>query len=283
MSLHRNLALDLAERHPDEAAAVLEALPPEEAASFLAGLPAEVAAKVLRRTTAHPAAAVLALLDADHAAAIVERLAIGVVGPYLRRMDESDRDPILAALPKQRAISLRSLLRFPENTAGALMDPEVLALPEDLTVSDAIERVRSSAEHARYNLYVVDRDDTLVGVLNMRELMLARSDQTMRQIMHPDVIALSAETDWRTLVEHHGWQEVHALPVVDHGRTYLGAVRYKTLRRLEAQTLSPASERGATAEALGDLFQAGLTGVIEALAVTPNAQRANRNPSRGQS
>lgn len=266
MTLQRDLAVDLAERHPDEAAAALEALPAAEAADFVASLGLELAARVLQRTTAHPAAVLLAQLPAERAGEIVERLPVDTAAGYLRRLEPAPRDAILAAVAPPRARALRSLLRFREGTAGAVMDPDVLALPRDLSVAEALDRVRASARNARYNLYVVDRDDRLVGVLNMRELLVADADQNLESIMHEDVLRVPASADWRALVSHEGWREVHALPIVDETGTYLGAVRYRTLRRLEAQRQGPETPGTATAHALGDLFQAGLSGVVEALA-----------------
>lgn len=279
MSLARTLAVDLAERHPDDAAAVLEALPIEEGTVFVESLPVEAAAQLLRRTTSHPASALLSSLPAARAGEIASRLPVEVAAGYLRRLDAAERAPILGAIDERLSRSLRTLLRFREGTAGALMDPEVLALPGDLEVRAAVERVRRSAEHTRYNVYVVDRDDRLAGVFNLRELLLARPQQSLADIMQRDVVRVGAETDWRTLVDHPGWQRVHALPVVDAEGTYLGAVRYRTLRRLEAQRRATRSESNVTARALGDLISVGLSGAMEALAAASHGGSPPRRPS----
>lgn len=283
MSLARTLAIDLAEDHPDDAAAMLEVLPVDESTAFVDALPVEAAARVLRRTTAHPAAAVLSRLPAARAAEIATRLPTEVAAGYLRRVTARERTPILEALDERRSRSLEALLRFREGTAGALMDPEVLALPGDLEVRTAIERVRQSAEHARYNVYVVDRDDRLQGVFNLRELLLADPRQTLAGVMQRDVIHVHAETDWRTLVDHPGWRRVHSLPVVDDAGTYLGAVRYRTLRDLEAQRRSTRrAEPGVTAQALGDLISVGLSGAMEAIAAASRGGSPPRRPSDGE-
>ncbi|MGH0035439.1 MAG: magnesium transporter MgtE N-terminal domain-containing protein [Myxococcota bacterium] len=282
MSLRRKLALGLVEQFPDEAAGVLEALSPSEAASFLASLSAESAARVLLRTTAHPAAAILAELDPKWAASMAAQLPIDSAASYLRRLPDARREAILEALAPAKARALRSLLRFQEGTAGALMDPEVLALPADLSVREAVERVRKSAGQARYNLYVVDRDDRLVGVLNLRELLLARPRQPLVEIMHREVVKVPAGLGWRALVDHPGWKEVHALPVADTDGTYLGAVRYRTLRTLEARLRQPASDLDVTARSLGELFSKGLTGAVEALAFAAPPEPRERRGDVGR-
>lgn len=282
MGLERRLAVELASNHPDEAAAALEALSPEEAAAFVARLPADLARGVLRRTTAHSAGAMLSKLEAERAGALVASLPPDVAAGYLRHVPEEIREGVLATLEDRHAEPMRVLLRFREGTAGALMDPAVLALPVDLTASEAIGRVRESARHARYNLYVVDRDDRLVGVLNMRELMLAKPRARMDAIMRRDVIRIASETETGAVVEHPGWQEVHALPVVDADGTYLGAIRYRTLRRLEKEHEATELQGDATAAALADLFQAGISGLLVALsgAELSNANRGGHGRQR---
>jgi magnesium transporter len=281
MRIRRSLAEGLVASHPDEAANVLEALDAAEAAAFLATLEPPLAAGVLLRTTAHPATAILAELERARAARVVTKLPVDVAAAYLRRLPAEGVEGILSDLAPGRARSIRSLLRFREGTAGALMDPEVLALPADLTVRDAVERVRKSAEKARYNLYVVDREDVLVGVFNLRELLLAPTRRPLEEIMQSDVMRVSAELSWRALVDHPGWREVHALPVVDAGGTYLGAVRYRTLRQLEARLRAPTDPGDVTARTLGELFSMGLTGAIEALAAASPAGRDGRDGPRG--
>lgn len=278
MSLRRDLAIDLVEKHPDEAAVILESLDATSAAGFLAGLPVETAAQVLRRITAHPAAALLERLPPERAAAIGDRLPVDVASTYLRHLPAAARQRIIALLEPARARSLSTLLRFPDDTAGALMDPEVLALPLDLTVREAVERVRASARHARYNVYVVDRDDRLVGALNLRELLLAKPRNPITGIMHGEVMQIAAETDWRGVVAHPGWREVHSLPVVDRGGTYLGAIRYRTLRRLEARMHEQRPESDLTARALGELFWTGVSGVVGALAGGSSAPPRRADP-----
>lgn len=273
MEVRRQLALGLVDAHPAEAAAVLEALPADEAAAFLARLAPEPAARLLRHVTAQPAAAMLARLPEPAAAELVQQLPVDVAAPYLRRLPEARREAILSGLSGRRTRALRALLRHREGTAGALMDPDVLALPEDLTVREALERVRSAAEQARYNLYVVDREDRLVGVLNLRELLMARPRERLGTIGRREVIRLAADTDARAIADHPGWQRAHALPVVDARGTYLGALRYRTLRRLEAERAPAADGGDVTAHALGELFWTGVSGVMDALAGAPGEPR----------
>jgi Mg/Co/Ni transporter MgtE len=266
MDLERRLAVAVLGSHPAEAARSLERLPDQAVASFLEGLEPGEVARLLAQMQPDPAAGLLAQLPAERAARIVAELGVDAGALRLRRLGAEARDPILQALSPRQARALGSLLRYAEHTAGALMDPDVLALPADLSTSEAIERVRESPRHARYNLYVVDPDQHLVGVVNLRELLLAAPADTLGAIMRSRVHRIAARSDRRAILAHPGWREVHALPVVDEAGVYLGAIRYRTLRRLEEEVRGAVPETGATARALGDLFRTGASAMLEAMA-----------------
>jgi magnesium transporter len=265
MALVRDLADRLLRDHPGRAAAVLErheaaaAVPPLERGE------AADAAEVLRRLSPLRASRVLALLSRGRAAALLGALDLDEAVRLARRLEGDVRAELFTHLDERRARAIGALLAFPEDTAGALMDPDVLALPEGLTARDALARVRSEPVHARYNLYVVDEAQRLVGALNLRELLLAPPEQGLRALMVEGPQRLVASADRATVVSHPGWREVHSLPVVDERGAYLGAIRYRTLRELERALLTGREEEQSTAGALGQLFATGASGLFEAL------------------
>jgi Mg/Co/Ni transporter MgtE len=125
--------------------------------------------------------------------------------------------------------------------------------------------VRKTAELARYNLYVVDQGGRLVGALNLRELLLARSRTLLSDLMVRDPHRVQGKADRATVLTHPGWKEVHALPVVDADETYLGAIRYRTLRELEEELLAPRDRDMDTGAAFGQVIAAVAEGVLDAL------------------
>ena len=226
----------------------------------------------LRHAAPHRTASILTKLKPERAGPIVAELEQDMAASVLRRIDEAARQELLAALAPGPARSLKSLLRFPEGTAGALMDPNVLALPGDLTADDAHAHIRESPENVRYNLYVVDREQVLIGVLNLRELLLARRKDLLRSIAHPEVLSIRADADRHVILDHPAWNEARSVPVVDEHGLYLGAVRYQTMRRLEEELRAGDGDGGvSTVDALGDLFSTGVVGVFGALTGFPRA------------
>lgn len=266
MGLQRELAERLVRRHPARAAAALEPLGAPTAAAWMARLDAPDAGSLLPRLAPALAARVLAAWPARVAAAVLATRDLDVAVRLLRRLDESSRGPVLAALPQRTARAATTLLGFAEGSAGALMDPDVLALPEDLTVREARRRLRESPELIRYNLYVVDREQRLVGVLTLRELWNARPGTRLADVMVRDPFRLHARDDRLGVAAHPAWREVHALPVVDDAGAYLGAVRYRTLRMLEGALHGGDADEVHTSDALADLFAAGAAGLLEAVA-----------------
>jgi magnesium transporter len=198
---------------------------------------------------------------------ILSALELEAAAHLLRRLEAGAQEGLLGRMEARRARNLRLLLGFAPNSAGALMDPDVLALAQDLSAREALVRVREAAEQARYNLYVVDRSQKLVGVLNLRELLLARGRAPLTDLMVRDPQRIRASADRMAVVGHPGWREVHALPVVDDQDVYLGAIRYRTLRELEAALNPERSMDTDASTALGQLFAAGAGGLLDALSV----------------
>ena len=268
MALVSRLADALIQKRPARAAEVLEREAPEPAIALLARGNAKGAAEVLRRLSPTRVGEILTGLVPRRAASLLAALPLDAAARLLRHVDPALRSGILEHLDARRAQSLRSLMAFPADRAGALMDPEVLALPSMLRADEALHRVRERPDHARYNLYVLDDEARLVGALNLRELFLARPDELLGNLMKPSPQALGADADRATVVSHPGWREVHALPVVDADGHYLGAFRYRTLRELEEELLHGRRDDTSSATALGELFATGAAGLLDALAAS---------------
>ncbi|MEX2207060.1 MAG: CBS domain-containing protein [Myxococcota bacterium] len=268
--LRERLAFGALEDHPDDAAGVLERLPTAAAAELFASAESEHLARVLGRIDPAAGSAIVAALSEDRAGSLLEALSLESAAPLIRRLDPVRAEALLARQPPRRGRALRALVRFRDGTAGALMDPEVLALPVDVAADEALQRLRESPERARYNVYVVDRGQKLLGVLNLHELLQAAPRATLASLMNRDPHRVLADADRRAIVQHPGWREVTALPVVDAAGNYLGAIRYRTLRRIESELAPGGPDGGSAANALGDLFATATAGMLEAALGAPS-------------
>lgn len=269
-----HLARAFLETHPARAAVTLGRMPAESAAAVLRAVPPAVAGTVLRELTVPYAAECLRQLDAAEAAAILAGLATGDATALARALEPARREPLLAALPASVRDPITRLLPYVEGTAGAVMDPSVFQLPEEILVADARVRLGRAAGRLLHYLYVVDRKRHLVGVLDVAELMFARPRHPVAAVMHRDVDRIGVWMPVALVRAHAGWQHYHAMPVVDDDDRLVGVIRYQTLRRLEREASARGPNPGrVTAGALAELFQLGTTGLVTGIAGTGSAGR----------
>jgi len=245
--------------HPDEAAGVLETVPPESAAAFLAEMLAERAAPIVARMGPVSAAGTLAALERSSAVQLLERLPPPAAARIARQLP--DPGPLLDDLPPALGAAVRRLLSFPEGSAGAVADPSVLTVPEDTTGGDARRMLSREPRRVFLFLYVVDRSDRLVGVLDLRDLMAAPAGETVAAIMRADPARLPARADLRSLAVDPAWLTHEALPVVDEAETFLGVLHHRILRQLAQSAADPA---GALSPFVGlaELYWTGFSRVL---------------------
>lgn len=197
----------------ENAGRVIGLLPPDQAANVLSHLPDETAAAVLLQPSMERAVEVVQELDPDDAADIVAE------------MDGRQRDALLEASGDAGDI-IEGLLDYPEDTAGGLMTPEVLAVRRQWTVGEAIDAIRRRATELEqiYYTYVVDRDDVLIGVVTMRDLIIASPVTLIDEVTERDVASVSVDTDQETVASMISNLNLLALPVVDRKGRLVGIV-----------------------------------------------------------
>jgi magnesium transporter len=153
-------------------------------------------------------------MSADERADLFQSLSPGV------------RADVLARMSKAASLDIRELIRYPETSAGGLMTTDYVAIDPTFTVERAIEQVRATAEQKEtiYEAYAVDPNGTLLGVVSLRDLVLARAGQPISAIMNADVISVGPEMDQEDVAHLFEHYNMLALPVVDAARKMLGIV-----------------------------------------------------------
>lgn len=252
------------EAHPVDAARVMERFAGEPASTVLQDMPLERIVPVVAAMSDHVAAECVSVMEPARAAAVLEALDLDQASALLRRVAGPQRDLLLDDMSPDLAAQLRRVLAFPPGSAGALMDPKVLSVPETLTAAEALEHVRAAPHLAIYYLYIYDEGSRLSGVVNLRELMLAEPRTPLSDMMATGVDRLAATADRKAILVHPGWTEYHALPVVDEGGRFVGALRYETLRRLEGQARTEVPS-ASLAASLGELYWVGLSGILRGM------------------
>lgn len=245
--------------HPEEVARFIERLPPEGAAEVLGALDAESAANVLSRAVPLIAAHSLARLDEKSGGEILEAAHPTLAADLLFRLDNATRTRLLESVTPARAADLTKMTQYGPRCAGGRLDPRAPALPETLSVSEVLERLRAYPAGVMHYVYAIDADRRLTGVLNMRELMLAPTEAPFGTVITRNPEALFAHDPLDVIVRHAGWKRNHALPVIDRNRRFLGALRYSTFRAIETELGQAAAGPNAdqTASSLAELCAVG--------------------------
>jgi len=271
--------------HPDDAARAIESLGERDAANVLSRVSVDAAAQAMSRVAPNDAGRLLAELAPERAAAILNRLEVQDAAALLRTLEPAEQAPLLAALDEDDAQPISLLLMYPEGTAGAYMDPRALCVPADITVDQAQQRVRVRYQRTMYYVYVVDRDKELIGVVNLRELFMAPKGAPLASITRRTVARIKASARRNAIVMHPRWRELHTLPVVDDDGRYLGAIRYRTLRRLEVESASESKRKHplTVAAGLANIYALGVHSLLSAAigALARNAAKSSANGADG--
>lgn len=211
---------------PQQAAMALEGHSAEEAAALARSLPETAAAACLERARPAFAAKVLELLAPQPADSILERLPPDHVADIFRSFSEGPRRAALERMSPELLRAVQELFAYPEDSAGRIMRIGVLAFHKDLKVREAIARLRALGDKrpATY-AYVVGPEQKLLGVLNMRDLLLAGPDAALESITRADVVSVPAFTDREELVHLAKQSKFISFPVVDAQGRLIGAVK----------------------------------------------------------
>lgn len=224
-----NSALSIIKRFVDvdaqQAAIALEGLPESEAASIIHNLPTGSAASCLEHVQPAFAAAVLSFLVPEPAHLILQMVSSDTAAEIFRSFSAETQRVVLEGMSPDRRRQMQELLFYPEDSAGRLMTTDVIAFQKDLKVREVITRLRATAhKRAATYSYVVGPENKLIGVLNIRDMLLASPDTIIETVMRPEVFAVPAFTDREELVHIASAKHFISIPVVDPQGRLIGAV-----------------------------------------------------------
>ncbi len=268
------------EAHPLDAAHVLERLTPAASAELLRSAPPRLAAPVLRQMLPLAGARCLERLDDAETAGLLRGVGAQAGVALLRHVGGERRARLLAQLPTAISLAYELLLGYPEGSVGAWMDPRALALPADMTAGEALERVRHAEEAPVADPYVIDRNQRLLGYLEVVDLLRANAATPLGRLLRANSHRLPAQALLAGLREHPGWREASTLPVVEGGERLVGALTHAALQRALALEEAAPPPRGGE-DALADIAGAywfGVSSLIQAVVGLLPVERRQGEP-----
>ena len=213
------------------AAHILEGMGEEEAADVLRSLPPRLAVRVVKHLQISYAAALLKSADDVFLHEITSQLDPRLAAAILMHLPADARERVTEHFSGQLKGQIREMLEYPEDSVGRLMTTDFLRFHKGESAQEAIEKIRTLAKR-RFPLsyaYVVDDEDRLIGVLNMRDLMLAAPDQPIEAISRKEVFSLHCFLDRQEAATELAKRRFFASPVVDSENHILGIVKAERL------------------------------------------------------
>jgi len=209
------------------AAQALEAMSVEEAVSVIHALPPQLAAQAFKYLQPIYAAAILKDVPDTLFRDIVSELESQQGAQIFQSLPKDLRPKLLEYLPEKLKEEIRERLIYPEDSAGNIMTTNFLALRDDMNTKEAIARVRELAgkKESAFYAYVVDKENILVGIMNMRDMMLAKDDSRVSSVMRRDIFSVNSFMDRERVAEELSNRKYLAAPVVDAEGHMLGVIK----------------------------------------------------------
>ncbi|MDH5202354.1 MAG: CBS domain-containing protein [Nitrospirota bacterium] len=232
----------VSELHPADIAEIISQVSHKEGASFFKGLDVETAAEALSELQPETQVEIISEMEPDKAADILEEMPPDEAADVLSDLPVDKAKEILESIEKEEAEDIQELMSHEDDTAGGVMTNEFIAYSPEITVREAIEKFRKDAEEVEtvYYLYIVDIDEKLLGVISLRELLLAPLDTKLSDIMETKLKTVTPDTDENEVAEIISKYNLVALPVVDTEGFMLGIV---TIDDVLDRILPPAAKR----------------------------------------
>lgn len=214
--------------HPVACALALEGMPAEEVAAALAGLSPENRAETFVHLAPAVQVEVAGGMTRRDLAALVTEMAPDDRVDLLRHMPEERRDNVLPALAQAERDDIRRLSSYPEGTAGSVMTSEYASLSADMTAEQAIGKLRQEApdKETIYYAYVVDAGRRLLGQVSLKDLILARPEARVADIMQREVVSASVMDDREAAVRKIAQYDLLALPITNGGDALVGIITH---------------------------------------------------------
>lgn len=240
MVSHRTLHEAFVVAHPEEAGQLLESFEIAEIARLIATVPPKAIAALLSSMNPSIASETLDALSDELSIQVLCELSPGDAAGLLARWERTRRKTVLRRLPRPLSKEIRLFMEYPPESVGSLMDAAVFALPEDLTVEEAVTQVRLRAPKDLHDIYVIDRRRYLVGIFSVRDLLLLNPTERLASVIRRDVPTIHPMENREEIVDLFTEQRLMTIPVVDLDGRLLGVIKNEDIVK--------ASQEDATAD-----------------------------------
>ncbi len=211
--------------HPHEVFLILKEIEEEKRNKILSQLSFKELLRVLPELPSKMGADFINSLSLQKDAKLLSNIPSDETVDILQNVSARKRKEILKIFDKSKEKEIRSLLKYSPQTAGGLITTEFIALNKDFSVREAIKSIREDKkEYPVYYVYIVDDEKRLVGILSLRQIILAHSEDKLENIMKKEIIKTTPEVDQERVAKIINDYNLVAIPVVDQEDKILGII-----------------------------------------------------------
>ncbi len=223
--LYDELRRTIAETDPVDVADLMEELDPEEVELIFSILDNELASEVIVEMDAGDIEDVVENLSPDKLAGMLQEMAPDDAADILNEMDEADQDTVLHLLTPDKKEELQELAEYDPDSAGGLMTPEFYAVPDNLTVEQAIQALAADDfDDPVTTVFAVDADGRLVGSIHIAELIAFPGDAKIHDIVDQQLIYATVDEPGSEVARKVRKYDLMVIPVVDHDSKLVGRI-----------------------------------------------------------
>lgn len=216
------------ELHPAEIAELISAVEPEEVWKFLEKLDLPRRTEIFIHLDLDLQTEIAEILDRKKLAELLTEMPADDRVDLFKKFPKEKQELILPALAQAEREDIRRLASYPERSAGSIMTSEYVSIPENITVAEAINKIRLEAPQKEtiYYSYVINEKRQLIGFVSITDLILANPNSLIKDIMHTDIIYATVDEDQETAARKIQMYDLVALPVVNGNNVLVGIITH---------------------------------------------------------
>lgn len=277
MSVHAlKLSQHYIQEEPLSAARQLENMTPELGAALLENFPSGAVEGVLKLMEPTHAANLLSNMSFERALTLLASLPVSDVAAIMRFGNSEQLAPLIAKLPASRQKLCRTLLRYPDNTLGTLVETELLIVDEKMTAGEVQTRLKKRLHLDSQLLYVVDKGKNLLGTLSVVSLLRQSTGNLVSTMQLQPIPLVSGLVDLSSALAMPCWSSVDTIAICNRHNQFVGIVRHVSLRK---QGIKQQAENTKQVSLLGELVTSYSETVQAFLSLASNEyQRMEERP-----
>lgn len=208
-----------------EISEIVEILDNEKRRAIFDVLEKDIAAEVLEKVNEATRASLFEILSNNELKAVILELGLDSAADMLAEMPQEEAEGLLASISPATATRIRNLMSYSEDSAGGIMDPVLISVTEDATVSEAVNKIRNSEiDEDFFSVFVVDANGKFLGDVRIRLLLTSPENKKIKELLNAGSIYVYCDADQEEVRNIFSQNDLIVLPVLDRQNRLIGQI-----------------------------------------------------------